>query len=276
MKQLAKGILNYLWSLKPKRTSNRIMYYHSILDTGKRSHKRSAFYDQMKWLKQHGYTSIPLSELPEILAGKRAVQEPWVAITFDDGYKDNVDIALPILREFGFVATFFIVTSWLDSNGDRYRGYTDVERINSEGVLELANSGMEIGSHTHTHRMCTKVWEESELDFVNEIRFSKLTLEGIVGAEVDTFSYPNGQRGAFSENTKAVLLDNKYSIACTTLWGSIDQRSDLLALPRCEVSHLDTIEDFAAKMLGRRDYLYYIHRNRDQSKVWFKDQGKGN
>lgn len=271
MKNTVKVILNNIWALKPKKKSNRIIYYHSISNEGIRSHNINSFYEQMNWLKQMGYTSITLSELPAVLLGQSKVNEPWVVITFDDGYKDNVEFALPILEEFGLVATFFIVSSWVNSSDYRYRGYQDVAPISKDEILRLVESGMEIGSHTHTHRMCTRVLDESFAELNKEISLSKEILQEMIGQEVNSFSYPNGQKGAFSKETRDVLLVNGIKISCTTLWGKVNETCDILSLPRCEISNMDSLFDFKAKMLGRRDYLFYIHRLRDQSKVWFED-----
>jgi len=274
IKNLAKSFLNIVWNFKKSGMDNRIIYYHSVHPGSKRSHRSEMFEKQLNWLKKYNYSTVLVKEIPKILNKEITVDEPWVAITFDDGYRDNFKIALPILKKLGFKATFFIATKYLStgepvSSNTGHRLYEDREMLTNSDLIELHENGMEIASHTYSHRMATKVYDESPDQLFREMNDSKEQLENIIGDEVISFSYPNGQKGSFSNGTKNLLKKSGYKVGCTTIWGPIaNDNLDLLELPRCEISNLDSLIEFQAKMVGKRDYLRFVHKTIGQSKVW--------
>jgi len=100
-------------------------------------------------------------------------------ITFDDGLIDNYTNALPILKEFGLTAYFFILVGKIGTSG--YMSWGQIK--------ELLGAGMVVGSHGMTHRILT-VLSGKELDY--ELRESKKILEDNLGCAVDYFSVPRG------------------------------------------------------------------------------------
>src|SRR5690606_21962509 len=94
-----------------------------------------AFAAQLDWLQRNGYRAVAASDREALEDGRRVV------ITFDDGDVSNLEIALPLLRERGMVATFFVTSGFVGQPG----------MLSPRQVAALAEAGMEIGAHGHSH-----------------------------------------------------------------------------------------------------------------------------
>ena len=135
---------------------------------------RDAFRTHLAIVRSAGRTGCALGEL---LDGS---EERVVALSFDDGCASDLDVAAPLLDEYGFRATFFLTTAWLDKPGF----------LTAAGVRELAQRGFEIGSHSVSHAYL------SDLDDTRlraELADSKDRLEQIVGSAVRQLSCPGGR-----------------------------------------------------------------------------------
>jgi hypothetical protein len=139
-----------------------ILLYHHISDEGPGNRyyvSPAAFKEQMQWLADHHYQTITIAQLADlILYGGEMPLRP-VIITFDDGDADMVTNALPILKQFGFVATSYLIVKWIDAP----------HYITSEQVAQLIQEGWEIGSHSMSHVDLTQ--NEGSLDY--EVRESR-------------------------------------------------------------------------------------------------------
>jgi peptidoglycan/xylan/chitin deacetylase (PgdA/CDA1 family) len=126
---------------------------------------------------------IPVSEFRKqieyISTVYRSQSETDVIATFDDGDVSNYTLVYPILKEFNFLAYFFITVSKVGTKGF----------MSWEQIKQLSDSGMIIGSHGMTHRILTEL-KDDELD--NEIRGSKKVLEDNLGTSISYFSVPRG------------------------------------------------------------------------------------
>jgi peptidoglycan/xylan/chitin deacetylase (PgdA/CDA1 family) len=138
------------------------------------------FAKQLNYLRSAGWNGCKVSEA---LQGK----ERAVALTFDDGYTTDIELAAPALSYAGFTATFYVVTSWVGTPG-----YLSVSELRS-----LARLGCEIGSHTRSHPYLPSLSME---DLRRELRESKDQLEQWVGAPVEHFSCPMGGHTAAVSN----------------------------------------------------------------------------
>ena len=262
-----------MWSLRVPSLSNRIIYYHSIHPTTPGSVEPRVFKSHLSWLKAKGFESMLVRDIPAALRQPDKYPSPWVAITFDDGYQDNVEFALPVLTQVGFVATFFVVAGLVGrsavlNSGKGHMLYEDRPMMTDRDLKRLCSEGMEIGSHTMTHRLITKVFDLGRNEAEQELRLSKELLANITSRSIVSFAYPNGQRGAFSNSTRELVSEIGYSIAATTMWEIPAAGSDLLALPRCEISTRDTFDDFNAKMQGLRDYNRYVCLLLKRANLW--------
>src|SRR5262249_9737715 len=102
------------------------------------------FRDQMQWLKDKGYTTITPDDLFAALTQGAKLPSQPILLTFDDGYEDAYTSAFPILKEFGFTGTFFIVTGFIDAGDRNYLTWAQAK--------EMAEAGMSIQNHSRTHK----------------------------------------------------------------------------------------------------------------------------
>ncbi|MBD3318019.1 MAG: polysaccharide deacetylase family protein [Chitinivibrionales bacterium] len=132
------------------KTPVPILCYHSIDTTGSLlSTSPRVFSNHMLHLKRHGYTTLTFGDLVDRLSAKTLMPPKLAVITFDDGYRNNREIALPILKRYGFTATFFVVT---DAVGKRASW---IERDFST-VLGWAREGGHTGRLSENHRKIFK------------------------------------------------------------------------------------------------------------------------
>ena len=170
----------------------RILYYHRVADNHPNpwTMSRQAFAQQIDWITQH-YEVLSLGEVQHRLQSG-VNHHPAVAITFDDGYADNCDYALPMLQERGLPVTYFVTTgNVLQQNPfshDVKRGIPLAPNT-PEQIIALAEAGVEIGAHTRTHANLGIVSSDQLAD---EIVGSKNDLETMVGREVRYFAFPFG------------------------------------------------------------------------------------
>jgi peptidoglycan/xylan/chitin deacetylase (PgdA/CDA1 family) len=166
------------------------LVYHAVGEVSPRRDPHGLFVrpKDLRWqierLTSWGYETVTFGELAR--KAKAGTADGFVALTFDDGYVDNLDVLVPILNEYSATATVFVVSSWFGKD----HPVTPWERIlTSDEVRELHRSGIEIGSHTRTHPDLTSITYEEALA---EWAESKVELEGAIGAPVAVAAYPFG------------------------------------------------------------------------------------
>jgi peptidoglycan/xylan/chitin deacetylase (PgdA/CDA1 family) len=169
---------------------------------------------------------LTFGELAEhVLGGSgRRSEEPLVGITFDDGYLDNYEYALPILRELRVPATFFVTVGLIDQNeaviehflhGLQWkRTWADIEPMSWDQLIEMREGGMEIGSHGYAHTNLALL----EGDQVQrDLSVARSRLEEVLDSRVLILAYPFGKPGIHV--TKRVVEAAKeagYTFATTT------------------------------------------------------------
>jgi peptidoglycan/xylan/chitin deacetylase (PgdA/CDA1 family) len=144
---------------------------------------------QMSMLKTLGYRGHSMHDLEPYLSGEK--QGRVVGITFDDGYQNNFDLALPILKRYGHTATCYAVSEQVGKTNHWDDGLVATKSLMNRGqLLSWLDAGMDVGSHTCTHADLTKLEDKEAL---KEIKFSKLSLEDSLGTQIRHFCYPYGR-----------------------------------------------------------------------------------
>ena len=185
------------------------------------------FNSQMAWLHEQGYIGVRMDGITRCLRGEAPCPAKAIALTFDDGYADAYTDALPVLKRYGLIATFYIVTNFVGQPG----------YMTWEQVAALRDAGMEIGAHTVSHLDLTTLdWETAGF----EITQSKTELDHHLNINVTSFCYPTGLYNAgIEEQVRAA----GYLNATTTRWDN--DTSDIMALPRRRISGETALDGFA-------------------------------
>jgi peptidoglycan/xylan/chitin deacetylase (PgdA/CDA1 family) len=186
------------------------------------------FAEHLAFLAAGGYTPITMADLAHIWEGRKPLPPRPIVLTFDDGYRDIYTNAWPLLREYGFPATVYLITSVIDHP----------EYLTREMILEMAASGLvDFGSHTVHHPNLTAL---PDADAEVEIVESKRVLEELLGHPVRTFCYPTG---AYGDREVALVDDAGYALAVTTEWDYADPAMDPGMIPRIRISAWTTAQE---------------------------------
>lgn len=190
------------------------------------------FDKQMKYLKNHGYRVITLGELLGFLRYRHAIPKKSVAITIDDGYRSAYQIAYPILKKYGFKATLFIYTDFIESSSSA---------MTYEQLREMKVDGFEVGSHSLSHADLTKKMkgeseEAYEARIKKELVTSKKIIDRKLGQRTRYLSLPYG-----NYNNKVLSLCEQvgYKMALSVKRGGNPFFADPLFLRRDQVLERD-------------------------------------
>jgi peptidoglycan/xylan/chitin deacetylase (PgdA/CDA1 family) len=192
------------------------------------------FEAQLRYLRQAGYESISLRDLLLHLQTGYPLPPQPVIITLDDGYKDAYSEAFPLLKKYGFTATFFIVTGFIDQQNP--------EHLTWEQVLEMDAAGMDIESHSYDH---PDLRGRPKDYLVWQILGSKVAIEERIHKPVRFFCYPSGH---YDEKVISVLRDLDFWAGVTVEQGTLHSSDGLFRLTRVRVRATDSTASFAQKL----------------------------
>lgn len=210
------------------------------------------FREQMAFLAAR-YRVVPLSQaLMELRTGR--VVRNTVVITFDDGYLDNLDNALPVLREFALPATVFVTTQFA-SGAAQHPRYPDATRLhmNWQEVLQwLDLPGNEVGGHSRTHPYLSRIpdsqCEQEIAGCLHELAMAGVPHNGV-------FCYPSGDVG---EREARLVQRCGYQAAVTVAPGRNVTGADLFRLRRTEITDQDDTAAMFLKLSGAFDLMHGI------------------
>ena len=202
----------------------------------------AAFARQMAWLAALGYRGLSMSALMPYLRGEQSGRV--VGLTFDDGYRNNLIHALPVLRRHGFSATCFVVSDMIGQSNawDASLGIAEKPLMTLDELRSWHDGGQEVGAHTGHHvDLCTL----GEADARAEIAGSKRSLESALQTEVRHFCYPYGR---YRPEHASWAREAGYESACTTRRGRAPAGADPFELPRVPVPRFTPLPLFWLKV----------------------------
>jgi peptidoglycan/xylan/chitin deacetylase (PgdA/CDA1 family) len=209
--------------------SVRILLYHSV-------QKRESFEHQMEYLKRR----FKVVSLDDVTRG--GLERNCIAVTFDDGFKDNHSIAYPILKRLGIPATVFVASSYV---GER-------SMLSWDEIREMSENGITIGAHTVNHRILSTL---SGDEAKQELAGSKREIESRIGRPVHHFAYPKGKIEDFNQETIVLAKECGFRTASSTRRGLNTGRGDRFQLKRTPIEPDETEGSFRRTLNGYWDFL---------------------
>ena len=228
-----------------------VLTYHSLDNSGSvLSTPPAVFAEQMKILYDSGVEVIPFNDVRQLLKNS-AGNHHKVAITFDDGYMNVFEHGFPILQQYGFSATVFLVTDYCGGAGNWPGQPPFLERHPILGWSEIKNmsaAGITFGSHTCSHPDL-RTLPKNEL--TRELVVSKRQIEDVIGSAIEVFAYPYGA----CNDTVMRSVRAHYDMACSTKLDFAGQGSDPFALERIDMYYLKQLDSFR-HLFSKKIMLY--------------------
>ncbi len=245
-----------------------IITYHEIGDHS------SPLFTSCDLFKSHleafakaGYRSIDLTQLNDFIGCAETLPDDCIVLTFDDGYRSFLDLAYPLLKQYGFSATVYLVSDYCGKD-NQWPGQSTTEPksklMNFDEVRSVMGDVVKIGCHSRSHCPLTKA-DRHALE--QELVVSKHLIEQELGERIETFAYPYG----VTSKRVTDLARLHYKTAVTTRMGTSGKGTDPLLMPRIDACYLD--EELINKLRDSSASLYLEARNifRYIKRVFIKD-----
>jgi peptidoglycan/xylan/chitin deacetylase (PgdA/CDA1 family) len=200
---------------------------------------------QLRTLRRVGLRGVSLGEL--VRARDAGEHSRLVGLTFDDGYADFLECAVPVLARHGMTATVYVVAGRLGGHNDWDDG-PRLPLLSADEVRQVVAAGYEVGSHSLSHASLTG---QDAATLQAEVTHSRRLLEGVLDRPVHGFCYPYGDVDAAAA---AAVRTAGYDHACATRDYSVPERH---TLPRFYVGEHDTAPRLVAKLAR-----HYVVRRR--------------
>ena len=237
----------------------RVLMYHKVNDLSGNpvTVPVALFEEQLAQVRDLGYTVVSVDAVLDHFTHGAALPAKAVLITFDDGYRDNLVNAAPILQRYGYPAVVFVPIGYLDS----VRSLPHEEHLVARGILnptlgwselaELEAAGIRVESHGISHRPLANLAID---EAAREITLSKLRLEERLGRPVRAFAFVKGSEADYRPVHLSLLKQAGYEVAFTSVSGSNGRRADPLQLRRYNVEPYPT-RTFELVLAGACDLI---------------------
>jgi len=206
-----------------------ILIYHSVAPHGSNQTSIQRYFDvapesfqkQLQYLKDNGYTIIALDFLADALEQNILLPPKSIVLTFDDGWENQFKYAYPLLKEYNYTATFFIVTRAID--GELFLTWDEVKTMDE--------NGMEIGAHTRTHPYLVGITDPVTLR--QEIIGGKSVIENRIGRPIHLFAYPYGY---YNDQVIEIVKEAGFKAARGAYYGTYNSLEEIYKLKGVEVT----------------------------------------
>jgi peptidoglycan/xylan/chitin deacetylase (PgdA/CDA1 family) len=212
------------------------------------------------------YDKATLEDLDCCLAGVWTLSRPGIILTFDDGYRSNYDVAVPLLERYGFKGWFFLPerfladdragadTAFLAANGE------PEARISWSECREIASRGHVLGCHTRSHVRLSEHLPAEQL--VDEITQARIDMERRIRRSVENFCWVGGEEWSYSRHAYEEILRAGYRRAFMTNLFPVLPRSSPLWIQRTNIEANWTLDQVRFYLSGIMDLSYAPKRRR--------------
>jgi peptidoglycan/xylan/chitin deacetylase (PgdA/CDA1 family) len=232
------------------RVRSVILGYHGVANSPLREDlsflqvRPARFRAQLETMLDAGFKFMTVAQLSRMADGGKP-PPGYAAVSFDDGMRNNLTIALPIMSEYEIPGTVYMTVSYIAGRSPWVRSPAHNRMLDEAELRAVSAAGWEVGAHTMTHA------DLSRLDYERcrqEIEQSKHHLEAIIDSPIETFAYPFGHRSAIAEQA---ARDSGLLSAVSTGHGSWDR----FQLKRAMIGTLDPLSIFVMKLADRYEPL---------------------
>jgi peptidoglycan/xylan/chitin deacetylase (PgdA/CDA1 family) len=241
-----------------------VLMYHEITSAPSGSARLAvsprSFAAQVSYLHDAGFTSVTAGDLAGALAGGKPLPARPVVLTFDDGFADFHDVALPVLLKHGFTATLFMTTGWIRDAGTR-AGSPPGAMLSWSQLSEVAAAGIEVGGHSHQHPQLDQLSSTAAMD---ELVASKRILEDGLAKAVPGMAYPFGYSSA---GVRKLAADAGYSYAYAVGNRGLGRELDQYALPRLTVGRSTRLATYHQIVASRNLGVIFL-KDRSLTRGW--------
>lgn len=210
-----------------------VLCYHvvSTNPSGRYQLSLTKFKEQMAYLASNGFTTLSVDEYHSIMTLQTAAPSRPILLTFDDGTSDFVTNVVPVLKQYGFKATQFAVSGWVNTAG----------HLTSAQIQTLA-ADYDIQNHTQTHSdLSTLTYAEARAEVSNAGNF----ITGVTGKQPQFLAYPYGRTDATAQTA---LRDAGVKMAFTVSGGKTTPTGNFLALNRNMIVSSESLSSFIKKV----------------------------
>lgn len=225
--------------VEARRTGVPILMYHVLADPPPGAPHSGLwvspgdFRAELRWLASHGYRAVTLRQVHDHWRRGRPLPPRPIVLSFDDGFRSHVRVALPALLEHGWAGVLNLTVSHLAPHGD----------LRASSIRRLVSAGWEIDSHSLTHPDLTAI-DDAKLR--REVRRSRISISRAFDVPVDFFCYPAGR---YDGRVIAAVRRAGYLGATTTEHG-LALSHEPFALARVRVERSDGVAGLARKLAG--------------------------
>lgn len=266
-----------LFHLSNKFYKNRIrvVIYHSVSEKN-----RLYFEAHIKFYKKH-YRIIDQDELKSFFDGQLELNKQGLIITFDDGFRNNFEIAVPILEQYNIKGWFFIPSKILELRKDEQELFAKNNRLgsdelslnrlfmNSDEIIELSKKHI-IGYHTYNHvRLPDDVSENKEL-LLSEIIGGKEKLEKVISTNIKSFAWVGGEEKNYSYIANQMIIKSGFLFSFLTRAGLVKRNSNPFLIHRTHIPIEFNIKQIRFQLSGIIDLLFGQSRKRVNKRLFKK------
>ena len=239
----------------------KVLMYHRVITEKPEKERRwhyvtvTEFRKQMKLIDQVGYTPITFSDYQLYVEGQLTLPSKPIIITFDDGYLDTLENAIPILLEFDMRAVIFVMgdRKLKSARWDEDEDSDSCPLMSDEQIRTVHEMGFEIGAHSHDHVPLSILSEE---DIEYEVIKSKEEIENVLNEPIQTFSYPYG---SVDERVKRIVSESGFLFACGVFSGSAKFSQSMMDFRRLAVNQETSRLKFLATLLMPYQYIEWLY-----------------
>ena len=243
-------------------TSVPVIMYHHMLNEQSRWGEWTISPDEFKadlvYLKEHGYTTMLISELVSALKGEQEMPKKPIVLTFDDGHESTYAYAFPLLKEYGMKAVVSVIGRYSDLFSEDDSHHISYSYLQWQQIKEMSDSGwVEFGNHSydlhdnHSRRGCCKMWGESKEEYCAMLREdtqkTQDCLREATGKDCTIYTYPYG---AYCKKSQELLKEMGFQVVlgCEEKVNELTSFTPILWLDRFNRPHGRSSSDFFQKI----------------------------